>query len=231
MSRIWAEWPQRPGHAKQPEVRAIIENEKVRLPPLLVAALLATALSGCADNGASGSGSPFTSDGGIENGPTSSLWGDTSTGPEGSSVGCIRGRHFAVLITLHNQSSETITVLGAAGPQSYQDVIERDAVQVRLAPPPPPAGFVGSSGLTSWNPHNSDPVVIPPGRDAWVQSNYSMSNCAHLRGHEPLTINQSTTLVYRARAGRETQIVSVPSAQIILTRGPAHPSVPVNQIG
>ena len=198
--------------------------------PLLAAAILATGLSGCADDGTSSIKQPFTSDGSLENGPTSSLWGDTSSWPQGSSIGCIRGRHFAVLITVHNQTRKSIALLGAAGAQSFRDVIERVAVQVRLAPPPSTGPFA-VTGLKSWSPRSSPPVLIPPGRDAWVQSNYSMRNCAHLRGSEPATINRSTTLIYRADAGRQTQTVSVPAAQIVLTRGPVHPSLPVNQIG
>jgi hypothetical protein len=211
-------------------MRAIIANAKMKPLPLLAAAILATALSGCADDGTSSFKRPFTSDGGMEGGPTSSLWGDTTSGPQGSSIGCIRGRRFAVLITVHNQTRKTIALLGAAGAQSFRDVIERVAVQVRLAPPPP-TGDIAVTGLKSWNPRSSPSVLIPPGRDAWVQSNYSMANCAHLRGSEPATINRSTTLIYRADAGPQTQNVSVPAARIILTRGPVHPSLPVNQVG
>jgi hypothetical protein len=202
----------------------------MRFSPLLVAGLLATAFSGCGGDGASSFDQPFTSSGGIENGPTSSLWGDTSGGPQGSSIGCIRGRHFAVLTTVHNQTGKAIELLGAADYQSLHDVIERVAVQVSLAPPPSTGPLV-VSGLKSWSSQNSPSVLIPAGRDAWVQSNYSMRNCAHLRGIEPATINRSTTLAYRTDAGRQTQTVSVPAAQIILTRGPFHPSLPVNQIG
>lgn len=204
-------------------------SRAMRLWAASVGAVLAATLCGCMGSENSTIESPFTSDGGIENGPTSSLWGDTASGPQGSSIGCIRGRHFAVLITLHNQSKDKITVLGAAGAQSFRDVIERVAVQVRLAPPPPSGPFV-VTGLKSWDSNNSAPVLIPPGRDAWVQSNYSMRNCAHLR-NEPVTINQSTTVIYRVDDGRQTQTVSVPSAQIILSRGPVHPSLPVNQVG
>jgi hypothetical protein len=185
-------------------MRAMIPNAMMKPLPLLAATVLATALSGCAGDGTSSFKQPFNSAGGVENGPSSSVWGDTASGPQGSSIGCIRGRRFAVLITVHNQTRKTIALLGAAGAQSFRDVIERVAVQVRLAPPGPTGGFV-VTGLKSWNPRSSPPVLIPPGRDAWVQSNYSMRNCADLRGSEPATINRNTTLIYRADAGRHRQ--------------------------
>ena len=209
--------------------REIIPNAKLKPLTLLAAGILAIAPSGCADDGDSSVKRPFTSAGGVENGPTSSLWGDGGSGLQGSSIGCIRGRRFAVLITVHNQTRKTLSLLGAAGTQSLRDVIERVAVQVSLAPPPS-GGYV-VTGLKSWNSRSSPPVQVPPGRDAWVQSNYLMRNCAHLRVSEPATINRSTTLIYRAGAGRQTQTVSVPAAQITLTRGPANPRLPVNQVG
>jgi hypothetical protein len=201
----------------------------MRLSPPLTAVLLVTALSGCGGGGGSSSfDQPFTSDGGIEAGPSSGLWGDDSAGQQGNSIGCIRGRHFAVLITVHNKTAETIELLGAADRQKLGDVIERVAVQVSLAPPPSNGPFA-VVGLKSWDSHDSPSVLIPPGRDAWVQSNYAMHNCAQLR--EAVTVNRSTTLAYRTDGGRHTQTVSVPAARIILTEGPAHPSLPVNQVG
>jgi hypothetical protein len=39
------------------------------------------------------------------------------------------GTAFAVLITVHNRSKPTITLLGADGPQPFRGVIERVAAQ------------------------------------------------------------------------------------------------------
>jgi hypothetical protein len=109
-------------------------------------------------------------------------------------------------------------------------VIKRVAVQVRLAPPPP-KGDVFVGGLRNWNPRPASPVAIPPGRDAWVQSNFLMRNCALLRLIEPVTVNRSITLTYGADGTKGTQVIAVRGARIILTRGPRHPTVPINLAG
>src|SRR5437867_1452315 len=92
---------------------------------------------------------PFVAAGATESGPSSGLWGDGSSGPTGMHIGCIKDRRFAVLVTAHNRTKRTITVLGGGGPQRFPDVIERVAVQVRLAPPPPQGDLV-QPGLRSW---------------------------------------------------------------------------------
>ena len=173
---------------------------------------------------------PFVARGGVSSGPSSGLWGDGSSGPSGEHIGCIRGRKFAVLITVHNRLKRTITLLGGGGPQPFGDVIERVAVQVRLAPPPP-KGDMAVAGLRSWIGRNSSPVAIPAGRDGWVQSNFLMRNCSLLRRREPVMVNRSTTLKYSAGGSDGTQVVSVAGARIILTGGPLHPRLPINQVG
>jgi len=196
--------------------------------PLLVlaTAVVLTVVSGCG----AGTKSPFSASAGVEDGPGSGLWGDKSSGPQGMQIGCIRGRRFAVLITVHNHTRHAITLLGAAATQSLPEVIERVAVQVRLAPPPP-KGDLAVIGLRSWNPRNSSPVAIPAGRDGWVQSNLLMRNCARLRPTEPVTVNRSIMLNYNAGGVKGTQEVAVAAARIILTRGPLHPRLPINQVG
>ena len=173
---------------------------------------------------------PFAAGDGISSGPTSGLWGDGGSGPMGMHVGCIDGRRFAVLITVHNRTKHAITLLGGGGAQRSPGVIKRVAVQVRLAPPPPDGGLF-QPGLRSWIGRNSSSVAIPARRDAWVQSNFLMQNCGSLRRDEALTVNRSITLTYSAAGRRAAQAVSVAAARIILTRGPLHPSLPINQVG
>jgi hypothetical protein len=167
---------------------------------------------------------------GTESGPSSSLWGDTGGGPQGQNIGCIRNRRMAILITVHNRTNKTVELLGASDRQNLRYLIERIAVQVRLAPPNR-NGPMFVSGLRRWNGHNSPPVQIPAGRDGWVQSNFLMHNCARLRANQTVTANRGTTLIYRVDGQRHTQRVSVPGAQLILTRGPTHPSLRVNKVG
>ena len=192
-------------------------------------AALVTVVIGCGA-GTEHVKSPFVADGGVESGPGSGLWGDGSSGPRGMHIGCIRGRRLAILVTVHNHTRQTITLLGGAGIQSLPDVIERVAVQVRLAAPPP-KGDVAVIGLRSWNARSSAPAAIPAGRGGWVQSNFVMRNCALLRSIEPMTVNRSITLNYSVGGVRGTQVISVAAARIILTRGPLRPVLPINQVG
>jgi hypothetical protein len=203
-----------------------------RLPRTAALSLAIAALVVAGGCGASSQSvkDPFAASKGEEGGPGSGLWGDGSSGPRGMQIGCIDGRRLAVLITVHNRTKTAITLLGAGGPQSFPRVIERVAVQVRLAPPPP-KGDLAVIGLRTWRPSASVPVSIPPARDAWVQSNFLMKNCSLLRLIESLTVNRSTTLAYSIDSERRVQVVSVEAGQIILTRGPLHPSLPINQAG
>jgi hypothetical protein len=161
----------------------------------------------------------------------SGLWGDGSSTPTGLHLGCIRGRRLAVLITVTNRTKRTITVLGGGGRQRLAAVIERVAVQVRLASPPPNGDTVGDPGLRSWSARNTTPVAIPADRSAWVQSNFLMRDCGSLRGDQAPMLNRSITLAYSADGRRGTQRVAVATARIILTRGPLHPKLPINRLG
>ena len=184
---------------------------------------LGVVVSGC------GAGAPpFGAAGGVEAGPTSGLWGDGTSSPDGMEIGCISGRRLALVISVENRTKQTITLLGADGPPSLPGVVDRPAVQVRLAPPPP-KGDIFLSGLRRWSRRNPEPVAIPPRRSAWVQSNLLMRNCALLNG--PSTLAGSWTLHYRAGGSSGTETVSVAGARIRLSQGPQHPSLPVNRIG
>lgn len=173
---------------------------------------------------------PFLAEGGTSSGPQSGLWGDGTSGPSGLHIGCIDGRRFAVLITVHNRTNQKITRVAASGTQEAPAVIKRVAVQARLAPPPP-TGDQQVIGLRAWNGRNSSAAAIPPGRDAWIQSNFLMRRCRSLRQRKTLTVNRSTTLTYAANGGEGTEVVSVRGARIILTRGPLHPTLPINRVG
>jgi hypothetical protein len=172
---------------------------------------------------------PFVAGIGAASGPTSALWGDGSSGPDGMTIGCIHGRRFAILIGARNRTKRTVTLVGAAT-QGLPRVIEPVAVQVSLAPPPP-KGDVFVSGLRAWNARDSSSVAIPAGREGWVQLNFLMRNCNLLRTHESETVNRRITLSYSIGRSKGAQALSLPGARIILTRGPAHPRLPIDQIG
>jgi hypothetical protein len=172
----------------------------------------------------------FVVEGGMSSGPESGAWGDGTSGPSGLHVGCIDGRRFSVLITVHNRTKQSIRLVRAGGPEEAPAVIKRVAVQVRLAPPPP-TGDRFVDRLRGWNDDNSPGAEIPAQRDAWIQSNFLMRNCQSLRQGKTLTVNRSTTLTYSAHGAEGTETVTVRGAKIILTRGPLHPSVPINQVG
>jgi hypothetical protein len=199
----------------------------------LCTAAAALALAGVVSSGCTGSAqtltNPFAVTSGVSSGPSSGLWGDGSSGPTGMNVGCIDGRRFAVLITVHNRTAQTVTLVGGEGQRVSPDVIDVVAVQVRLAPPPP-KGDAFRDGLRSWSARTSAPVAVARGRDAWVQLNFLMRACGLLDG-KAIEANHTLTLVYRQGGHTRAQAVSVPGAKIILTRGPAHPSLPINQTG
>jgi hypothetical protein len=184
---------------------------------------LGVVVSGCGAGAA-----PFGAAGGVEAGPTSGLWGDGTASPDGLEIGCISGRRLALVVSVENRTKRTVTLLGADGPPPLLGVVDRPGVQVRLAPRPPKDDIL-VSGLSRWSRRNPEPVAIPPGRSAWVQSNLLMRNCAFLSG--PSTLNGSWTLRYRDGGLSGTEVVSVAGARIRLSRGPQHPSLPVDQIG
>src|SRR6266568_2139891 len=80
-----------------------------------------------------------------------------------------------------------------------------------------------------WSRRHAEPIAVPPGRSGWVQSNFLMRNCAMLS--RPSTVEGSITLRYRVGGSLGSEVVSVAAAQMLLTRGPRHPSLPINQVG
>ena len=198
-----------------------------------VAALVVAVASGCGSSGATGDAvrDPFTTLPGVESGPSSGAWGDAGSGPQGMHTGCIDGRKLAVVITVHNGTAETITLVGGAVRETHSDIIDPVSVQVSLRPVPANDRMM-QTGLRSWTARESQLADIPPDRDAWVQSNFLMHDCASLESIEPLTANRTMTLDYRTGDGDGEQVLAVPSAaQIILTRGPVRPTVPINTGG
>jgi hypothetical protein len=197
----------------------------------LTAGVLLAAGCGTAETSVpSGVSAPFTSAGSVELGPVSNLWGDGASGPPGQHLGCTRGRKLALLITVRNRTSQPITILGGGGPQPFRSVIERVAVQVRLAEAS--TAGIPNPGLRPWNDGDSSAVAIPPGGRARVQSNFLMRDCGSLQKGQSITVNRSVTLAYElGNDVQGAQPVALKSARIIVTRGPLHPKLPINTIG
>jgi hypothetical protein len=181
-------------------------------------AVLALAGAGCGEASQDVS-PPFVSNGGIEGGLGSGLWGDTSSGPTGMHLGCIPGRHFQLAITLRNRSRTAVTLTDAHGSEPAPRIIRRVAVQFRLAPPPP-HGDIVVSNLRRWSASAPVPVTIPPGRSGVVQSNFLMGNCFELGPRQVLTVNDAIAVDYRTSDHAGSEPIAQRSARIILTRGP-----------
>ena len=189
---------------------------------VLLSAVLAGVLAGCSLGGGSAHGdavAPFAMPGGTGSGPGSGLWGDTSSGPTGIRLGCLPGRHWALVVSLRNRSASTVTITGVGGSEPAPSIIHRVAVQLRLAPPPT-NGDLAVSNLQRWSASPPVPVAIPPGRSAVVQSNFLMGHCDDLRPHQALTLNRAIVVAYRSGQHAGQQEIAQRSARIILTRGP-----------
>jgi len=183
-----------------------------------VIAVLALFGAGCGEASHSVS-RPFVSNGGIEGGLGSGLWGDASSGPDGDHLGCIPGRHYAQAITLRNRSTTAVTLTDARGSEPAPRIIRRVAVQFRLAPQPP-RGDLMVINLRRWSAAPPAPVTIPPGRSGAVQSNFLMEHCDELaRGHE-LIVNDAIVVDYRASGKTGEQEIAQRSARIVLRPGP-----------
>jgi len=143
--------------------------------------------------------------------------GDGPSTPTGIHLACRPGRRFALTQTIPNRSGTAVTLTGAGlDPPSVQ-VIRRIAVQFRLAPPPP-KGDLFVIGLRRWNRSAARPVTIPPGRSAWVQSNFLMSSCNLLSPDRTLIANKAITLTYQANGRSGRQRIAAASTRIILTK-------------
>jgi len=134
-------------------------------------------------------------------------------------LGCIHRRHFALVVTVRNRSRNTVTLVrtGADQPWAEIGIIPRVAVQFRLVAPRP-TGDLLVVGLRSWSRSAPTPATIPPGRSAWVQSNFLMNNCSLLPPHAALTANRAITVTYRTNGHEGNQQIAVLAARIILRR-------------
>ena len=163
---------------------------------------------------------PFAAPMNFASGPSSGLWGDTSSGPSGNRIGCLPGRRYWAAVTLRNRSASTVIITDVGGLEPASRIIHRVAVQVRLAPPAPTGGAVGSLGVEGWSASPLVPVAIAPGKRAVVQANFLMRRCSALGPHQTLTANRAIVIAYRVGERVGHQELAPRAARILLTRGP-----------
>lgn len=193
-------------------------SAKGALVRLAAAAIVLLGAAGCGSS-SDGFKQRFAVNGGIEAGPGSGLWGDTSSGPDGMHVGCVAGRHYAFAFTIRNRSNAAVILQSAQGSDPAPGIIRRVAVQFRLAPPPT-TGSRFVSNLRRWSSAPATPVTIASRRSAAVQSNFVMRHCKALAGGRTLVVDGSFLLNFQASDHAERQKVVQRSARILLTRGP-----------
>jgi hypothetical protein len=112
-----------------------------------------------------------------------------------------------------------VTISDVAGSEPALRIIRRVAAQVRLAPAPPNGDALVPT-LQRWSASSLEPVAIPPGKRAVVQSNFLMGRCDDLRPHQALIVNRAIVVAYRTGEHAGRQEIADRSARIILTRGP-----------
>jgi hypothetical protein len=144
---------------------------------------------------------PFVPTGTLEGGSTSGHWGDGSSARTGTVLGCLSRRHYSFAITVRNRSRRVVTLTGARGPDPLPRVLDRVAMQVRHAPPPPAGEGLQRPLIQRWSAAPARPVRIRPGRSAVVQSNFLMRHCDSLPLHRRVTVPGSFVLSYRVPAG------------------------------
>ncbi len=164
---------------------------------------------------------PFVATGALESGRSGV--GDGASTPTGEQLRCWNSRRFAQNVTVRNRSKVPVTLTGAALDSSSASIIRRVAVQFRLAPPPP-TGDAAVIGLRAWSRSAARPTTIPPGRKAWVQSNFELNNCDLLPPVHALITNRAITVTYQANGHDGTQRIAMTGARIILTGKPAVPA-------
>jgi len=178
----------------------------------------AVALVAAAIPGVHAGHGPFVPTGTLAAGSTSGHWGDGSSARTGTVLGCISRRHFTSAITVRNRWRRAVTLTGARGPDPLPRVLDRVAMQVRLAPRQ--TGDALQVLIKRWSAAPARPVRIPPGRSAVVQSNFLMRNCRLLPRHRRVAVPGSFVLLYR-RSGRVArQQVVQRSAGFSLVPGP-----------
>lgn len=163
---------------------------------------------------------PFVPTGTLETGSTSGHWGDGGTARTGALLGCFSGRHYSFAIEVRNRAGTVAILTGASGPDPLPQVIDRVAVQVRPAPPPPIGEGIARPLIEHWSAAPTRPVKIRPGRSAVVQSNFLIRHCDSLPHDQKVVVPGSFVLRYRLSGHAGRQHVMQRNAAFGLVPGP-----------
>jgi hypothetical protein len=187
----------------------------------LFVVVLVLASAALADSGLRSGHGPFVLNGTLNSGSTSGEWGDTSSARTGSVLGCLSRRHYASAIIVKNRSGKAVTVTSARGPNPMPRVLDRVAMQVRIAPRPTPVGIgVPRPLIKRWSAAPMRAVTVPAGRSTVVQSNFLMRHCHLLAGNRRIVVPGSFVLGYRVAGHGGTQHLRQKNAGFDVRSGP-----------
>lgn len=169
---------------------------------------------------------PFVLSGGFAGGAGSGLWGDGSSGPNGSTLGCIDRRHYSQAFGIRNRSHAPVTLTQARGANPAPTIVDLVAVQFRLSPPQKQSrGTINWGGgldlnYRGWSAAPTKPLTIPPGRIATVQSNYVFSDCKTIVAGQTVVVPGSLVLGYRASGHFHQKEIPLAGQRLVLVAGP-----------
>jgi hypothetical protein len=177
---------------------------------------------------------PFVLSGGFAGGAGSGLWGDGSSGPNGSTLGCVDRRHYSQAFGIQNRSDGPVTLTHARGANPAPTIVDLVAIQFRLSPRQqrPRGSLSWGGGLDlvyhGWSSAPTKPLTIPPGRIATVQSNFVFSNCKSLVPGHSVVVPGSLVLGYRASGRPHEKEIPLAGQRIVLVSAPTRrPCEPV----
>jgi hypothetical protein len=164
---------------------------------------------------------PFVLNGGSVGGGESGLFGDGASGRQGTTLGCIEGRHYSEAFGIQNRSHAPVTLIRAHGASPAPGIVDRVAVQFRLSPPYHPSELApGDLVYRHWSDAPTSPLVLPPGRIATVQSNFVFRHCGQLASGRSITVPGSLVLGYRTYGHRHRKTIPLPGERFVLVPGP-----------
>jgi hypothetical protein len=189
----------------------------------LAIAVLVLGSAALADSGLRSGHGPFVLNDTLNSGSTSGEWGDTSSARTGSVLGCLSRRHYSLAIMVKNRSGKAVTLTGARGPDPMPYVLDRVAIQVRVAPRPTPQAIgIPRPLIKHWSASPMRIVTIPAGRSAIVQSNFLMRHCHSLVGNRRIVVPGSFVLSYRVAGRAGTQHLMQKNAGFSVRVGQRH---------